>query len=51
MICQQFDAERRESAFLIFDAFDVAAGPVARLPLERPIHLGFHASYEWRERE
>ncbi len=46
VICQQFDAERETGAFLIFDAFDLAAGPVATLPLRHPIHLGFHASFE-----
>jgi all-trans-8'-apo-beta-carotenal 15,15'-oxygenase len=45
VICQVFDAQRQESAFVIFDAFDVAAGPVATLYLEAPIHLGFHASF------
>jgi all-trans-8'-apo-beta-carotenal 15,15'-oxygenase len=46
VICQTFDARRAESAFAVFDAFDVAAGPVASLYLEAPIHLGFHASFE-----
>jgi all-trans-8'-apo-beta-carotenal 15,15'-oxygenase len=45
VICQQFDAERRRSAFLLFDAHDVSAGPVAELRLRRPVHLGFHASF------
>lgn len=45
VICQRFDAGRGESAFLVFDAFNVAAGPVAVLPLERPLHLGFHAFF------
>ena len=45
MICQRFDAATGESAFLVFDAFDVAAGPVAVLPLESPVHLGFHAVF------
>jgi all-trans-8'-apo-beta-carotenal 15,15'-oxygenase len=45
IICQMFDAKAVESAFAIFDAFDVAAGPVARLHLRAPIHLGFHASF------
>ena len=45
VICQTFDAQRRESAFVIFDAFDVAAGPVATLRLDAPIHLGFHAAF------
>jgi all-trans-8'-apo-beta-carotenal 15,15'-oxygenase len=45
VICQLFDAARDESAFLVFDAFDVAAGPRAVLPLEAPLHLGFHAMF------
>ncbi|MEE8523955.1 MAG: carotenoid oxygenase family protein, partial [Thermoanaerobaculia bacterium] len=46
VICQQFDAERGKSAFLLFDAFDVARGPVATLALRTPVHLGFHASFD-----
>jgi len=46
VICQRFDAASGESAFLVFDAFAVAAGPVAVLPLEQPLHLGFHAFFE-----
>jgi carotenoid cleavage dioxygenase-like enzyme len=46
VICQQLDAERRRMAFLIFDAHDVAAGPVAELGLRRPVHLGFHTSFQ-----
>ena len=45
VICQQFDAEHESMDFLLFDAFDVARGPVAVLPLREPIHLGFHASF------
>ena len=45
VICQLFDAARGESAFAVFDARDVAAGPIARLRLREPIHLGFHASF------
>lgn len=45
VLCQSFDAERGESAFLLFDAFDPSAGPIAELPLERPTPLGFHAAY------
>lgn len=45
VICQQLDAENETMTFLLFDAFDVARGPVAVLPLEEPIHLGFHASF------
>ena len=45
LICQTFDAARGESAFVFFDAFDVAAGPLARLRLREPLHLGFHTSF------
>jgi all-trans-8'-apo-beta-carotenal 15,15'-oxygenase len=45
VICQQFDALREESSFLIFDARNVGDGPVATLRLKYPIHLGFHASF------
>jgi carotenoid cleavage dioxygenase-like enzyme len=45
VICQQFDAEAGESAFLVFDAFDVAHGPLAKLALSSPVHLGFHAFF------
>ena len=45
VICQRFDAGTGESAFLVFDAFDVTTGPVAVLPLDAPLHLGFHAFF------
>ena len=45
MICQQFDTTKDESSFLIFDAFDVAAGPRAVVRLDSPVHLGFHACW------
>lgn len=48
IICQRFDAESRHGSFLLFDAHDVAAGPVAELRLRRPVHLGFHASFDPR---
>jgi carotenoid cleavage dioxygenase-like enzyme len=46
VICQRFDAGTGESAFLIFDAFDVAAGPVAVVGVGGFVHLGFHAMFE-----
>src|SRR5712691_3018018 len=46
IICQVFDAQRIVSAFAIFDAYNVARGPIARLGLKEPIHLGFHASFD-----
>lgn len=45
VICQQLDAEAGENAFLVFDAFDVALGPIAKLVLGSPLHLGFHAFF------
>lgn len=45
IICQQLDAERRRGSFLLFEAHNVAAGPVAELHLERPVRLGFHAAF------
>ena len=45
VICQVFDARRAASAFVIFDAFHVARGPVATLRLEAPIPLAFHAAF------
>jgi len=50
VICQLFDAPKGESALLVFDAFHVAAGPVARIPLDSPLHLGFHALFAPAER-
>ena len=33
--------------FLLFNGFAVEAGPIARLPLRRPIHAGFHTSFHF----
>lgn len=44
-ICQLFDAEKRKSSFLIFEAANLAQGPIARLGLKYPIPPGFHASF------
>ena len=45
IVCQIFDTTKIESFFAIFNASNVAAGPIARMRLETPIHLGFHASF------
>jgi carotenoid cleavage dioxygenase-like enzyme len=45
VICQQLDGRTGESAFLVFDAFNLSRGPVARLGLASPLHLGFHAFF------
>ena len=45
IICQEFDAAARTHQFLVFEAFRVATGPIARIPLQHPVHLGFHAAF------
>lgn len=45
VLCKLFDAERRHDAFLLFTAFDVASGPVAKVHLKEPTPPGFHASF------
>ncbi|HSL83010.1 MAG TPA: carotenoid oxygenase family protein, partial [Thermoanaerobaculia bacterium] len=42
---QELDADARSSAFLLFDAWDLARGPVARLPLRSPVPPLVHACY------
>ena len=46
VICQQFDVETGEMVFLVFNAFEVARGPMAKLTLSSPLHLGFHAFFQ-----
>ena len=45
VLIQDFDAQQRASAFLLFDAFDIESGPLARLPLKHPIPPCFHAAW------
>jgi carotenoid cleavage dioxygenase-like enzyme len=45
IVCQSFDAEQTSASFVAFDAFDVAAGPVARVPLPAPLPLLFHSTF------
>jgi carotenoid cleavage dioxygenase len=45
IICHLFDAATPASHFAMFDANDIAAGPVAFVSLESPVHLGFHALF------
>ena len=45
LICQCFDASSGSGSFLLFDAFSIGDGPMARLHLDRPIHLGFHSCF------
>lgn len=35
----------QSAEFLLFSAYDLKSGPIARLPLDHPIHPGFHASF------
>ena len=46
VICQEFDSKTQESCFLIFEAARVSKGPMARIPLEQPLYLGFHAVFK-----
>jgi carotenoid cleavage dioxygenase-like enzyme len=46
VIVQELDAANDRAAFLLFDAFGVERGPVARLPLEEPIPPLFHACFD-----
>lgn len=45
ILCKRFDAERLRDAYLFFDAYDVAAGPLAVLHLEEATPPCFHGSY------
>jgi carotenoid cleavage dioxygenase-like enzyme len=45
VLCQEFDALRKKSSFLIFDAQRLSKGPIARLGLEQVQHLGFHSVF------
>jgi carotenoid cleavage dioxygenase-like enzyme len=46
LICQVFDALTPASRFALFDARNIAVGPVASMTLQQPIHLGFHTSFQ-----
>ena len=45
VICPLFDGELAASTFALFDAYALTRGPIARLRLRAPIHLGFHATF------
>ena len=45
VIVQHHSPARNEAEFLLFDAFAVASGPIARLPLRRRLHPFFHAGF------
>lgn len=46
VLCQEFDTRRLKSYFLLFDADRIGTGPVARLLLDHPFYLGFHATFK-----
>ena len=45
VICQSFDAERVTSSFVVFDAYQIARGPIATLTLASPMPLLFHSIF------
>lgn len=45
LICMGFDTAARRSEVLLFDAKDVAAGPVTRLAVPRPVPHGLHGTW------
>jgi len=45
VIVKRFDAARVHDDYLLFDARDVASGPIATLPLRRAVPAGFHATF------
>ncbi|HEX4346313.1 MAG TPA: carotenoid oxygenase family protein [Vicinamibacterales bacterium] len=48
VVCQLFDAERVQSWFVVFDAFDLGRGPVAKLRAPSPMPPLFHSSFAER---
>ena len=49
MICPVFDAAAVATTVAVFDAFALARGPVARVRLRAPVHLGFHAAFHGQD--
>jgi carotenoid cleavage dioxygenase-like enzyme len=45
VVCQLFDAEHQRSSFLVFDAFALGRGPIARVHVPTPLPLLFHSSF------
>jgi all-trans-8'-apo-beta-carotenal 15,15'-oxygenase len=45
VVVHLFDAAANRSRFAVFDAAKVAAGPIASIELEAPIHLAFHGCF------
>ena len=47
VIVEHLQPARNEASFVLFDAYAVKNGPVARLPLRNMLHPGFHSSF-WK---
>lgn len=47
VIVQQLIPAEGRVEFLLLDGMSLASGPIARLPLKRPIHPGFHTSFHF----
>lgn len=45
VICETFNAVSNSAAIVLFEAYKVQSGPVASIPLRRPVHPGFHTSF------
>jgi all-trans-8'-apo-beta-carotenal 15,15'-oxygenase len=49
IIVQHHMPKEGRAEFLLFDAFDLAGGPIAKLPLKHKIHAGFHSTFDFAE--
>ncbi len=45
VIVPMLDVESLTTSFEVFDAQEIAAGPIASLAVDRPLHLGFHTTF------
>ncbi len=45
VIVQHLQPSSNSASFLLFDAFALKGGPIARLPLRHRVHPGFHSSF------
>lgn len=48
LACPLWSARRRATEYLIFRAYDLAAGPLATLPVPRECPLAFHGCFDYR---
>jgi all-trans-8'-apo-beta-carotenal 15,15'-oxygenase len=45
VLCQELDVSSQASYFLLFDAWNVKRGPIARIAAEQLLYCGFHAIF------